>query len=261
MNELLSPRRLRLLIRADIVTGYRSLLVVCGSVAGLLLVTSMITRGDFFLGDVFYRECFGVVLFVWGIVASSRAFGPLHDKARNESFLLVPASALEKTLARLLAVTAGLVVLLLVLVGIASHVIESLNLLLFGTRNAFFDPADPEVRERILVYLGLQPFYFLGAAWFRRAHFIKTTLALSLAFVALTAFTAATFRVVFAGFELDMHLGLELDRRGLHFAHELFHRSLGNVEALAFAIALALACACWCVAWLRVREAQVSDGV
>ena len=77
-----------------------------------------------------------------GIIASSRAFRPLHDKTRNEAYLLLPASALEKTLARLLAVTAGLVTYLLVFSTVVALVVESLNLLFFGSRNGFFNPFD-----------------------------------------------------------------------------------------------------------------------
>ena len=204
MNEVLSARRLWLLIRADFITGYRHLIVIGGALAAAIFVASVATRGDFAFGGVFYRECFGLSLFIWGIVASSRAFRPLHAKSRNEAWLLVPASALEKTLARLLAVTIGLVAFLLVFIGLLSVVVETINLLLFGDRNAFFDPFDPAVRDRIALYIFLQSFYFLGGAWFRRAHFVKTTLALALAVAAFAILALVAARVAFTGYGMDM---------------------------------------------------------
>ena len=254
MNEILSARRLWLLIRADFITGYRNLIVIGGAFAAAIFVASVATRGDFAFGGVFYRECFGLALFIWGIVATSRAFRSLHDKSRNEAWLLVPASALEKTFARLLAVTIGLVAFLLVFIGLLSVVVETINLLLFGDRNAFFDPFDPAVRDRIALYIFLQSFYFLGGAWFRRAHFVKTTLAIALAVAAFAVFALVAVRVAFTGYGLDLGDAL--------FVLEQLESAQGiGMETALHAIAPLLPLACWGIAWLRVREAQVSDGV
>ena len=254
MSEVFSLHRLRLLLLADLHTGYRAVLVVSGALAGAILVASVATHGDFAFGGSFYRECFGFSLFIWGLVASSRAFRPMHDRNRNEAWLLLPASALEKTLARLLAVTVGLVAYLLVFIALVSVVVETLNLLLFGRRNGFFDPFDPVVRDRISLYLFLQSFYFLGGAWFRRAHFVKTTLAATLALAAFAGFALVTVRIVFSGYRLDVgDVLFALERLGRAHA--------GGVEAILVAVSLLLPLACWSTAWLRVREAQVSDGV
>lgn len=254
MNEHFSPHRLRWLLRGELLTGYRGVLVVSGALAGAILVASVATRGDFAFGGDFYRECFGLSLFIWGIVASSRAFRPLHDRRRNEAWLLLPASALEKTLARLLAVTVGLVAYLLVFIGLVSVVVETLNLLLFGVRNPFFDPLDPVVRDRISLYLFLQSFYFLGGAWFRRANFVKTTLAVTLAIAGFAVFALVTVRIVFSGYRLDIG-------DVLFTLEELGRIHAGGVQAVLLGIFVLLPVACWGVAWLRVREAQVSDGV
>ena len=254
MNEVFSPQRLWLLIRGDLIAGYRSLLVVFGALAGVILVAALATHGGTLLGGGFYRAFFGLVLFVWGLVAASRAFRPLHDRTRNEAYLLVPASGLEKTLARLLAGTVGLVAFLLVFTGLVSVVVETLNLLLYGGRYPFFDPFEPTVWRWIFVYIILQSFYFLGGAWFRRAHFVKTTLALTLAIAAFGAFTAITLRVVFAGYWLDVgDVFFVLEQLGWAPA--------SATGAVVHAIALLLALSCWWLAWLRVAEVQVSDGV
>lgn len=254
MNEVLSARRLWLLIRADFITGYRHLIVIGGALAATIFVASVATRGDIAFGGVFYRECFGFSLFVWGIVASSRAFRSLHDRKRNEAWLLAPASALEKTLARLLAVTVGLVAYLFVVIALVSVVVETFNLFLFGERNAFFDPFDPGVWNRISLYLFLHSFYFLGGAWFRRANFVKTTLALALATAAVATFTLVTFRIAFAGYRLDIG-------DVLFTLEELGRVHAGGAQAVFLGIVLLLPVVCWGIAWLRVREAQVSDGV
>ena len=264
MNDTFSTRRLWLLLRGDFITGWRPLLTISAALAGVILVAAMIvpTRhafdADFHGGPVFHRALFTAALFLWGAIASSRAFRPLHDKTRNEAWLLLPATALEKMLARLLAVTVGLVAWLLVFCTAVSVVVESLNLLLVGERHAFFDPFDPVVWDRISLYIVLQSLYFLGGAWFRRAHFIKTTLAITLATVALAVLAVITFRIAFG----DIHMNVHLHTRNLSYVLEaepwLYS---GTADAVLLVFKVLLPVACWCIAWMRIEEAQVSDGV
>ena len=264
MNETLSLHRLWYLLRGDFITGFRSLLIVSATLAGITLVAAMLVPSGLVFDNAFdrdpsvHRGVFIIALFAWGIIATSRAFRPLHDKTRNEAWLLLPASCLEKTLARLIAVTLGIVAYLLVFVTLVSLVVESLNLLLFGSRNGFFNPFEPFVREHISVYIVLQSLYFLGAAWFRRAQFVKTTLAITLTVAGLAAVAVFTARIVFADFPLDVSLHI----RNLSFVLETEPESLyamANTALLTIMILLPIAC--WSIAWLRVAETQVSDGV
>ena len=254
MNDALSGRRLWLLVRGDFIVGYRSLLAVSGALAGIILVVSIAVQGGIDPGGFSYAACFGWALFIWGLVASSRAFRSMHDKARIEAFLLVPASALEKTLARLLAVTVGLIAYLLVFMTLVSGVVETFNLVLFGDRNPYFNPFDRTVRDQIALYVLLHAPFFLGGAWFRRAHFVKTTLAIALVVAALAALAVFAVRIVFAGNRFDVGDALFLLERSAS-AHGF------GVGAVLLAIALLLTVTFWWLAWLRVREAQVSDGI
>ena len=264
MNDIFSVRRLWHLLRSDFITGYRSVLMISGALAGIILVAAMIAPAghafdaDFHGGRSFHRALFTAALFVWGIIASSRAFGPLHDKHRNEAWLLLPASGLEKMLSRLLAVTVGLVAYLLVFSTLVSVVVESLNLLFVGQRHAFFDPFDPIVWERISLYIVLQSLYFLGGAWFRRAHFIKTTFAITLATIGLAALAVITARIAFG--DLPMHASLHIRNLSYVLTVEPYWYS-GAANTVRFAVMVLLPLACWCIAWLRVAETQVSDGV
>ena len=264
MNETFSARRLRHLLRGDFITGYRSLLMISGALAGIVLVAAMIAPADhafdadFHGGPGFHRALFTAALFVWGIIASSRAFRPLHDKTANEAWLLLPASALEKMLARLLAVTIGLVAWLLVFSTVVSVVVESLNLIFAGKRHAFFDPFDPVVWNRISLYVVFQSLYFLGGAWFRRAHFIKTTFAITLATIGLAALAVITARIAFD--DLPMHVSLHIRNLSYVLTAEPYWYS-GAADTVLSAIKVLLPLACWCIAWLRIAETQVSDGV
>ena len=264
MNETLSLPRLWYLVRGDFISGYRSLIVVSAALAGVTLVTAMILPSGMVFNNAFHRDpslhrgIFTIALFAWGIVATSRAFRPLHDKNRNEAWLLLPASALEKMLARLLAVSVGLVAYLLVFCTAVALVVESLNLLFSGSRNGFFNPIDPYVWESISLYIVLQSLYFLGAAWFRRAHFIKTTLAITLAIAGLVTLAVFTARIVFADFPFHASLHMQNLSHVFETEPESLH---GMAHAALSAVMVLLPIACWSIAWLRVAEAQASDGV
>ena len=254
MNDALSLPRLWYLLRGDLITGYRSLLISSAALAGVILVVAMIAPSDYPEFSNFHRDVFTIALFTWGIIASSRAFMPLHDKTRNEAYLLLPVTALEKTLARLLTVTVGMVTYLLVLGTVVSVIVESLNPLFFDHRRAFFDPFDPIVWDRISLYIVIQSLYFLGAAWFRRAHFVKTTLAITLAFIVLAVLALITARIVFADIWSD-GWGMRDPFTALRNWYA------GTAETILFTVKALLPIACWCMAWLRVSEAQTSDGV
>ena len=90
------------------------------------------------------------------------------------AFLLLPASALEKTVSRLLIHTVGLIVFLLVFTTVLSWVLEGINTVAFGVRREFFSPFDRVAWLMLPHFLVTQALFFLGAAWFRKVQFVKT---------------------------------------------------------------------------------------
>ena len=214
---------------------------------------------DFHDGPRFHRVLFTAALFIWGIIASSRAFRPLHDKTRNEAWLLLPASALEKMLARLLAVTVGLVAWLLVFSTVVSVVVESLNLLLVGKRHAFFDPFDPIV-WKAHIHLPC-----LSVAVLPRGSVVPTGALHQDHFCD----HVRNHRIGGIGrdhrFEspspiFPVHVSLHV-RNLVHVLVTESDRYTGVANAALIAVMVLLPLACWCIAWMRVAETQVSDGV
>ena len=255
MNEHFSITRLWWLLRADMAGGHRSLLTISGALAGVILIAALISFDAGGAGQGFYVSWFGGMLFVWGLIASSRAFAELHDKNRNQAYLLLPASALEKTVARLLAVTAGLCAYLLLFTTAVSLVVAGVFALLPGPGHGLFNPLDPQVRPMIAAYLFLQSFYFLGAAWFRRRHFIKTTLAITVAGIGLCLITFLALRIAFAPEAIADVGGLVAN------AFNSYQGLLRLLESIKTVFVVGLPVAFWSIAWLRVRETQVSDGI
>jgi hypothetical protein len=251
VNDQLSLQRVYWLLRADVLRNYRSWLITSGSAALVVLVISLLTSYDRDVGDQFYPVFFSLALFALGTLATSDVFVDMHRRGTNTAFLLLPASALEKTLSRLLLTTVGVIVYVVVLTTVLSLVLESINAVAFGVRREFYTPFDG-AWPLLPHYLVVQSIFFLGAAWFRKLHYIKTvgaTLAIWFGLVSIAVLLAWT-------------LGSELMWGGDGYRVSNFDGPVQGIEVVARAFYyFALPVFCWFVAWLRVTEAQVSHGI
>jgi hypothetical protein len=231
-------------------------LLVSGALAAAMLVHGMFRAAFSADRQNIFELWGGGMLLVWGAVAASQAFTELHDKMRNDAFLLLPASALEKVASRLLLMVFGLAAYIIVFTNVVAWVDGLLALVLFGRNDQFYPLFDGS-----LGLLGLclvqQSMYFLGAAWFRKNHFIKTALATTVIPIGLSVFAAFVVRIVFphpfaAGF-MDIDYGAFLSAYGPSL------RFLLDVGGVFWFVVLPVLC--WVVAWMRVKETQVSYGV
>lgn len=256
MNEQLSLRRLGLLLRNDFARGQRTFWIATATIGLLALLGPLSPFSGEFTSAGSYRSLFLAVLFTWGTVMTSLAFTDLHGRATNTAFLLLPATALEKTLARLLASTAFLVVFLLLYTSVLSLLGEALEMLGLGGRNEWFSPLDRIAWAVLPHYLVVQALFFLGAAWFRRLHYMKTLFAFTLLCTALVAGYTAIAWIL--GWTSWSGTGIRIQGD----AYDGIYRPLQGLFAtgeLVYFIVLPLFC--WSLAWLRVKETQVSHGV
>ena len=204
----------------------------------------------------FYKGWFAALVTIAGPVYASLSFRELHDKARNEAYLLLPASSLEKTIARLLRSTVGFIVYLLLLTMLSSAVNEGIKWLVFGRTNPLFNPLELETWQVIGLFVVIQSMFFLGAAWFRRMHFLKTWLTLIAIPTVLGCVAIAIAWLLYGHANFTFEDG---DLMNFYLAHQNTFDALKVLGRLLFFVALPLFC--WSVAWLRVKETQVSHGV
>jgi hypothetical protein len=247
VSEQLSLRRLGLLLRNDVVAGYRTFLVVSATVALLAILGP---AGLAYADRVqvgFYRGFFIAVLMIWGTIATSLSFRDLHGRATNIAFLMLPATALEKTLSRLLLNTVLLIVYLLLFTSLLSLVGEALELGGAARSNQWFSPLDRLAWTVIPHYLVLQAVFFLGATWFRKLHYVKTLLSVAVLGALLSGITFVVGWLMFGGTAFDVEDNV------------LGPERIESIAPLVYYVVLPLFC--WWVAWLRVKESQVSHGV
>jgi hypothetical protein len=261
MSETLNPRRVALLMRADLLTWYRTLGIVSAAAAGVIVLAAVLLKSDGAAADHYYFGWFAVLLFLAGLILTSRGFRDLHDKTRNAAFLLLPASAFEKTLARLLILSVGYIAFLVLFVTLVSIVGEAAIWLVRSRWESPFDPFDTRVWQLAGHFVILQSVFFLGAAWFRSSHLFKTVLTMVLLIAAYIGIVALLGRVLLRRMMSPEFITTAVENMsfGFYEQHRLIFDAAGIAVELAYFVVLPVFC--WTVAWIRITETQVSDGV
>jgi hypothetical protein len=265
MNQMLDIKRMGYLARRDLLSEWRGYAVASGAVAGFMFLKVMILSLSGGMAGMDYLSFLTGTLVIWGTISASQAFTSLHDKTRNEAYLLLPASSLEKTLVRLLSVSVATPLYIIVMLSLASLFTEGVSLLLFHTPFSPLNPFQGFVLKAVGLVVILQSVFFLGAAWFKRAHYIKTVLTLVLISIFLAVISAVLFRVLFASslssFSIYSSPGM------FHFSPDpmvdsTFPALMNTLEIIGKVLIYGfLAPFCWFAAWLRVKGTQSSDGV
>ena len=258
MNELFEWRRFGLLIRNNFISNYRRNLIVAMVVVIVMALNMIPAAGLGELRDNYYYSTFEVLIFLWGTIQASFAFLDLLDKKLNEGFLLLPASTLEKTIARYLHRSVFFVVQLTVLITVAAFVIEGINLLLFGRYNGLFNPFDPEVWRDIGIFMVIQPIFFLGGAWFKRSRWFKTVLVLFVIGALLGLLLLVTCLIFFAGSFQGLFMFNPGNLKDLDVNMQIFSGAATGLKILFFGVMPPF---CLIVTYLRVKETQVSHGI
>ncbi len=117
---------------------------------------------------------FTIFLFIGGSVFASTVFSDLYDKHKNLSWLMLPASTLEKFLAQLILSTVFYIGILLLGFFFASCAANALLQIALNYDIGWFHPFEPGVWLFISKFLLFHALFFLGAAYFKRYVFIKT---------------------------------------------------------------------------------------
>ena len=266
MNQTLNLKRLGFLARKDLFQYWRGVLIVAAGNTGVMILITL-------LGIIFgsgnpvdYNGWFTGLTVIWGCIAASLAFEELYDKNRNQDFLLLPASALEKTMVRLLWVSLVRPLFIIVLMMVDSLIAESIVSLIQGGSMELFNPFDSGRKisnPQIIGYtIVIQSIFFLGAAWFRKARFIKTVLSAVVISTVFGLLIIIQFSIMFASYKngdfnsVNMYFNLGDFAAGPF--REFFRVLRITMQIIGFAL---LPPFCWFVAWIRVKEAQSSYGV
>ena len=262
MNHTFNVNRFFLLLKKDLLQGYKTLLITIGAVTGatvFLLFISSSGEG----GAKVHMGFFLPILWLGGLILTSMVFKEAHSIHTIHGWLMTPASRLEKFLQKLMFTT---VLFILALLGafFAATALNSLIYRLFlNRRPPLFNPFQSWVWINIGHYLIVQSMFFLGAVWFRKYNFVKTVL---------------TLNILQAGMALFLGLAAGLVywtplREAAHGNHQFFMEAshlltmkFNGINPLLITVGKVIYFGCfapvfWFVSWLRMKEIEITDGV
>jgi len=210
-----------------------------------------------------YASLFPNFLLLGGLIITSLSFADdMFSKNGQQQWLMLPATSLEKFLAKGVLAAFAYPVALIVVFFLSSVITEPVQLLFFGDPVTLFNPFTREVASQLAVYWVWQSVFLLGATYFHKGHFFKTILTLGVIGFALAALGLLFVKIIFS-----IKYGSSLRTFDVVFSFDslLFQPATGAIGAFRvfgkILYFLVLPVFCWITAFFRVEEVQATDAV
>lgn len=202
-NNLFNFKRLLLLMRRQVLSGAKGLLIAFGGVAGTLLIISLLVAYFNPAGLSGMVSLYLVVMFIGGYIFTSNIYFELHQVQRSYSYLTLPVSNTERLVSGWLLTGLFFAVFSLLAMSVIGLLGNLVMKLLNGTMP--FGGIITSGTIRITgIYLLTHTVFLLGAAYFRKNNFLKTLLALFLVSLALNIYSGLVGWGLFRGLSGDM---------------------------------------------------------
>lgn len=273
-NKILSSRRMFMLMRDDLITDWRRMLISIGALLAIL-TTAIIIQDVDYINIIRERNLYDNMQDVWkdnlrtkvtwyifafllsGTFYASQMFRSLSSGKNKVSALMLPASVEEKFLVKWIeAIPMFLIGFFLVavfadwirLIILATFYRFSTGAFPFsdilnGSLNLYY----PEDFGWLMLtgFLALQSFFFLGAIVWRKLHFIKTIVAL----VAIIAVYAAFALWIMDVFTSD----------NVNYYDPEFIRDKQTAYIAYYCLTAVIALFNYTLAFLRLRETDLNN--
>lgn len=225
-NKWFEPSRFMHLLRRDIATHYKSLLVGMGAVASLftfllVFIPAFMDEPKPFINIEIHTGGYLFSLFLGGLWFSSGIWSDVNTTQQRQYFLTLPASDLEKYLSKWFLTGPVFMVVFTFVYWVFSFLVNAFAAGYPGIEYwpmTFFD--NVFIRQLAPYYLLVQPLFLAGGIWFGRFAFIKTTLIAIILEILFIAFVSWLGAILFAdlGEVVEQEINIQinnLDQVGL----------------------------------------------
>lgn len=184
---------------------------------------------------------------------TSRIFKGLHDPLVGHTWLLLPASSLEKTLSRILLSTIVYIIGSLIVYYLFSICSETLNRAISSRTHILFNPFAPSILKGISIYFSIQTPFLIGAVYFKRHVLSKTIVSLLIftLFLGLGAFLS--IRLIFG--EIINNLGIKYVFNQINWGI-LFNTNPFVFKLFKFFILIVFPLVSWTICYFRHTETE-----
>lgn len=262
-NNIFSIRRFFMLIRQSLIFNKKIIgITVVGLIGSLFLLLLLFQSTNHFVywNNRSYMVMFIIFFFSLGILWSSFSFPAFRTKEKSMSYLLLPATRVEKYTYELVSRLVVFLVLFPLLYWVVAN-IEGIIVHQFIPRLGFYKFSYTVAFDTFVKNNGVPSWHvtllsvqvilislvvpFTGATFFRKAPLLKTVFTLALVMGGLALFTFLLFKI----FHLKEYGPPE---EGILFIHNE-HQVLSSLAIAATVINLALLA----MAWFRLKEKEV----
>jgi hypothetical protein len=236
-NNYFNLRRIFLLVKADLTLYRNAIFIGFASLAALIVLGNLISPRNMFSVD--QNPSLFLLLLGVGYWVSSMSFRGIHKKPDGLFLLTLPASSLEKLLAKWLITSIGYIVLALMSYTVIYWILAAVAFI-FGRASHFTNlPLSIYIWRIIFDYVMLQSIFLMGSIYFKKYAFIKTIFGVICVSILMTVLAGVVDKLFWPDFVID-----------LHFVS-------GGVSISSFIIKFVVAVVFWSVAYLRLRESEI----
>ena len=284
MNNILNIKRFGLVLRKDIMEGWKRYTLMFLTMLGILTVGLIWTYYDFSIvnGETILHkqnrlniEALGYLSFlfcIFGLIFSSTFMNPMNSKTKKISYLINPSSSFEKYFSRWIIITVVYIILFFVAMWIA----DTIRITFYSTFFSFYlYKVTAFVDLTQLIYMGddlnssgyllpksvflsflsiyffFQSLLILGSTFWEKSTFIKTFTAIAvivIVFVLVCRWTILLFYGEFDGFAKAINILQPVKNIDLNETAAAY-----KLSAAIFVFALIN----WILAFFRFRESEI----
>lgn len=179
MNNYFNISRFILILRRDMYENYKTalggLLTILSIFTVILLLVSLNSNQD--MVEEFFNGLFIAGFFISGLFFSGMAFKDFRNKEKSMTYLMLPASQIEKFLSILTLSTIGFFISYLLIFSL----FNVLNILIIGSLPFdlylnMYNPFNKDIWAAIKIFLPIQAVFLAGAATFKKVPIFYTAL-------------------------------------------------------------------------------------
>ena len=274
MNNIFNIKRFGHVFKKDLFENYKRYLLSFVTLMGIMVIILFIQTWDYFrsIREVNYsyinRELLtfmSILFFVAGVFFASTFMASMNSKLKRISYLVNPASNLEKYLTRWLVTTIGYILAFFIALWIADVIRVAACSIIFPDADIRFldlsrlrysgddfrngyDMLPWQVFDAmIFFYLFLQSLFLLGSTIWEKVSFIKTFTALSA--IIFVYIMVCWWAILLSYGDLD----------GFGNVMRSFSQDTTDMQALRFfcIVLTPLTLANWTLAFFRIRESEI----
>ncbi len=223
----------------------------------VILQTAFSQRGDYSNMDQ-YRSFFAGFLFLGGAIYTSLLFSDdMFNRVRAHNFLMLPASNEEKFLSRALFSAIIYPISIIVLFTLTSIVVELLLLVTLGDPMVLFNPFQKDILTSLPTYFVVSSLFFLGATYFKKTHFIKTTFTSWLIIFSFVIVVVLFARIILTPYFQEQ--SFFYIRVSFFDTFERIPRIIDVISKFLYYVVLPLFF--YFISYLRIKEVQATDAI